>query len=576
MNNFYYLEEHKVARPQSIFLVFEQRQWTNSQAYETVLCWANYFVDLGVKQQEIVALDFMNGPAFVFAIFGLWAVGATPAFINYNLKGHPLEHCIEVSTAKYIIYDEEIEMNIDSIAEALNRSGIIKVCYRARSRETSSIQSIDEATILRQSRERPSDSLRSSAKALDAAVLIYTSGSTGLPKAAVVTWTKFSSGARASSGAMGITSSDRFYTCMPLYHGTATVLGLGTCLVTGATLVLGKKFSNKTFWPEVQDSRATIIQYVGEVCRYLMSVAPSNRDKDHCVRMAYGNGMRPDVWERFRERFGIETIAEFYASTEGVGGSFNYNTGPFGAGAVGRLGYLGRMSGNGTVLLKVDLDSGAEIRTPAGLCVACKPGEIGEVAYPIDTSNPQRSFSGYFNNKKASESKLIRNVLKKDDLYLRMGDLMSQDVDGFSFFHDRLGDTFRWKGENVSTTEVSEAIGSFAGIAETNVYGVQIPNHDGRVGCVAISLDHTAPLDLQALLAHLQNVLPKYAVPQFLRFVREMEVTGNHKHQKVALREQGVDPRKTGRDRICWIEHGRYSDFGPSEWQTLIAGSSRL
>ncbi|BFZ55408.1 long-chain fatty acid transporter fat1 [Savitreella phatthalungensis] len=571
-NNFYVIEDHLKSRPDAVMLVYGSREWTYKQAMTEILRWANYLISLDLKSGDLVALNFTNRPAFVFAFCGAWAAGVVPALINFNLVDNALAHCVKVSTAKVMIFDDEAAKNVSTAKDLL--PGVKFICYSEDARADFA-ENITAADLSRQPLSRPPNSRRGGQKMTSPAALIYTSGSTGLPKAAIVPWAKYGSSAVASSGLIGITQSDRFYTCMPLYHGTANILGFGSCLAVGATFCLGHRFSNKTFWPEVRQTRATIIQYVGEVCRYLLAVPPSPLDGQHNVRMAYGNGMRPDVWERFRQRFKIPTITEFYASTEGVGGSFNHNSNSLGAGAVGKLGSLGRALSQSYAIVKVDTDTEELVRDKNGLCVLCGPGEPGELMYVLEEGNAERAFVGYFGNQKASDSKLIRNVAKKGDLYMRMGDLMSVDADGFTYFHDRLGDTFRWKGENVSTTEVAEAIGSFPGIAEANVYGVQLPNHDGRAGCAAVDLDPSTKVDWEKLGQHVAKALPKYAVPLFVRITR-MQSTGNYKQQKVGLRNEGVDHSKCGGDQIKWFKNGRYVDFEPRDWQALVAGQAKL
>lgn len=578
MNCFYALEEHVRVRPDKLFIIYQGREWTFQGVYQRVLQWANYFLTLGIKPRDVVALNFTNKPSFLFATFGLWSIGATPSFLNHNLVDKALLHCVRVSTARVMLYDEEIATNVLPVLPELTEMGVRTIRWEEHEtpRGSQTTEIVSESFLSLQNTLRPADTLRAGQKPTDTAVLIYTSGSTGLPKAAVVIWNKFAMDGVTSTNLIRITEKDRYYTCMPLYHGTAFILGFGSCLATGATLVIGHKFSHKTFWPEVRASKATVIQYVGEACRYMLSAPPSPLDRQHHVHTAYGNGMRPDIWERFRTRFGVKNIAEFYASTEGVGSSFNYNSNALGAGAVGHAGTLIKSLLPGSAIIKVDLYTEEPLRGPDGLCVKYGPGELGEMTFLIDSTDPRKTFAGYFNNKSASANKLIKDVKKKGDTYVRMGDLMSRDSDGFVYFHDRLGDTFRWHGENVSTTEVSEAIGAFPGISEANVYGVQLPNHDGRAGCVAILPDPSVALDLDAFAQHISKTLPKYAIPRFLRFVKVMDVTGNHKHQKVGLRNEGVDPALVRGDVTYWMNGGTYVRFNEKEWLSIVAGSARL
>jgi acyl-CoA synthetase (AMP-forming)/AMP-acid ligase II len=346
---------------------------------------------------------------------------------------------------------------------------------------------------------------------------------------------------------MGLKSGpdgDRWYVCMPLYHGTGGTTAL-VCMVTGITCCIGTKFSTSRFWTDVRDSHSTAIVYVGETARYLINAPPSPLDRKHNVRAMFGNGLRPDVWHRFVERFGIEIVGEFFNSTEGVMALFNGSRGPFTATSVGHQGALDRWrTRNLYVPVACDVVTGDLLRDP-------KTGFCSRVPYAtgseILVNMPHESaFVGYWNNDAATQARFERNVFAKGDLWYRTGDALRRDADGRWFFLDRLGDTFRWKSENVSTAEVAEALGSFPGILETNVYGVEVPGHDGKAGCAAI---HVAPealeaFDFNALLAHARSKLPKYAVPVFLRVQRKVNAMHNNKQNKVPLRQDGIDLRK--------------------------------
>jgi acyl-CoA synthetase (AMP-forming)/AMP-acid ligase II len=248
---------------------------------------------------------------------------------------------------------------------------------------------------------------------------------------------------------------------MPLYHTSAAILGFLSMLSSGRTLVIGRKFSTKTFWKDVRDSDATIIQYVGETCRYLLAAAPQrdpetgeNLDTKHKVRMAFGNGLRPDVWDRFKKRFGIAAISEFYASTEGIGGTWNLSHNDFSSGAVGRNGVLLQiLLGGSLAIVEVDWSTELPFRdSKTGLCKRVAQGKPGELLYKLDETDIKKTFQGYYNNKDATEGKIVRNVLRKGDAYYRTGDIIVSDADGRWYFNDRIGDTFRWKSENVSTS----------------------------------------------------------------------------------------------------------------------------
>jgi len=385
---------------------------------------------------------------------------------------------------------------------------------------------------------------------------------------------------------------------MPLYHSSACILGFITCLYSGSTLVIGHKFSARTFMKEARENSATIIQYVGETLRYIMAVAPEKDavtgeelDKKHNIRVAFGNGLRPDIWNKFKERFNIPTIAEFYSATEGTSGSWNNSSNDFSAGAIGRNGALGNIIlGRGTAIVDVDHETQEPWRDPkTGLCKKMPRGEPGELLYAIDATDPQANFQGYFRNNKATESKIVRDVLKKGDAYFRTGDMVRWDKDGRWFFSDRLGDTFRWKSENVSTNEVSEVLGSHPEVHEANVYGVTLPNHDGRAGCAAIVLNQqlasgntTTALEpsrglLDSLAAHTLQNLPRFAAPIFIRITPQTQSTGNNKQQKHVLRSEGVDPSLVSKsDRVYWLQGDTYVPFEQKNWTRLTGGQVRL
>jgi acyl-CoA synthetase (AMP-forming)/AMP-acid ligase II len=339
-------------------------------------------------------------------------------------------------------------------------------------------------------------------------------------------------------------NGDRWYVCMPLYHGTGGTTAL-VCMVTGITCCIGTKFSTSRFWADVRDSNSTAIVYVGETARYLINSPPSDLDRKHKVRAMFGNGLRPDVWQRFVDRFGIEIVGEFFNSTEGVMALFNGSRGPFTATSVGHQGLIDRWrTRNLYVPVECDIVTGDLVRDPkTGFCKRKAYEEGSEILVQMPS---EQAFVGYWNNPDATSKRFERNVFKKGDLWYRTGDALRRDADGRWFFMDRLGDTFRWKSENVSTAEVAEALGSFPGIQEANVYGVEVPGHDGRAGCAAIHIapEHRDKFDFKALLDYARQKLPKYAVPVFLRVQQKQTTMHNNKQNKVPLRNDGVDLRK--------------------------------
>lgn len=577
LNAFYLLEGYALGKQANdVFLIYDGRQWTYKELYRIALSYGTWLKNTyNIQRNDIVAIDFTNNEKFVFLWFGLWAIGAKPAFINYNLSGKALAHCIQVSTARLTLIDPEVEGNFTHEL----RDGLSKVEFKVLTPEV-------EAEIVSTEGVREPDSSRSEDLSQNTAALIFTSGTTGLPKAAIVSWTKATIGPILAKNFMSLRKSDIFYTSMPLYHASASILGLLVVLNTGATIHVGKKFSTKLFWQDCRSSNATVIQYVGETCRYLLAAPPQldpktgeNLDKANSVRMAFGNGLRPDVWNRFKERFGIEAIAEFYSATEGSSASWNYSKNDFSKGAIGRHGSIGKIIlGKAWAPVVLDWETEAPWRDPiTGFCQRVKPGEPGEMLFKLDETNIAKGFQGYFNNKKSTDSKIMRDVFVKGDAYFRTGDLMIWDAHGRVYFNDRIGDTFRWKGENVSTNEVSELLGSHPAVQEANVYGVEIPHHDGRAGCVAIVLAEEPHERLLSSLAdHARKSLPRFAVPLFLRLMKDMQITGTNKQQKHVVRTQGVNPAKTGDDDLYWLKGGTYVKFSRKDWEELNGGRVRL
>ena len=381
---------------------------------------------------------------------------------------------------------------------------------------------------------------------------------------------------------------DRWYNCMPYYHGTGGQSAIAQ-MMAGTSVAIGKGFSVRNFWNDVRDSESTFIVYVGETARYLLAAPPHPLDKAHKVRVMYGNGLRPDVWLRFRERFGVEEVAEFFNSSEGVLALFNYNRGDFQANCVGHHGAILRFSMKDQfVPVEVDHDSNELIRDPkTGFVKRNSYEEGGEIIVRI----PEEAyFAGYWKNPTATKKKFAYNVFKKGDIFYRSGDALRRSPDGRWYFLDRLGDTYRWKSENVSTAEVAQAIGRFPGVLEANVYGVQIPQHEGRAGCAALSIapEQRERFDWGELAKYTAERLPRHAVPVFIRIISGELGAGamhNNKQNKVGLREEGVDPAKRGKkvvggekDKVWYMQpgSGTYTPFGEAEWSGLVGGKARL
>ncbi|KXX79669.1 Very long-chain fatty acid transport protein [Madurella mycetomatis] len=588
LNFFYRFEDLATSKSSEnrLFLCFEDRAYTYAQAYDTVLRYAIWLRDRrNVKKGELVALNFQNTDTFVFLLLALWALGAVPALINYNLSGKPLAHCIRKATARLVLIDPVVAGNVGEDVRSELSGTSFEVVTPELERQMLSLEPT-----------RPPDEVRNDALENGMGILIYTSGTTGLPKAAIVSWAKLTVVGGFTSRWVGTTKNDVFYTAMPLYHSTAMLLGFANALSMGATFAMSRKFSTSSFWDDVRKHNANIIQYVGETCRYLLSaptrtdpVTGENLDRKHSVRVALGNGLRPDVWNRFKERFGIETIAEFYGSTEGSFATWNLSRNDYSMGAVGRSGFLYNVIlGRSVAVVEVDHETELPYRDPkAGFCIRARPGDPGELLFKLPAHDVDSRFQGYYGDKDATSSKIMRSVFSKGDAWFRTGDVVRWDSENRLYFADRIGDTFRWKSENVSTAEVAQVVGLHPAVLESTVYGVELPHHEGRAGCAAIILQPAAlvgegglpsPETLKALAQHVRRGLPKYALPLFIRVVGDgvIQTTGTNKHQKNNLRSEGVDPSGTGSDLVFWLKGDSYVKFGRRDWEALQAGYVNL
>ncbi|MES1199153.1 MAG: long-chain-acyl-CoA synthetase [Pseudomonadota bacterium] len=523
-------------------IVFEGQSATYRQLEGLANRFAAWAESAGVKRGETVALVMPNRLEYVPCWMGLAKRGVSTALINTNLQGAALAHSLSISGASHVITDASSLETFDTIRVQLARPLTIWVIDGEGELGTNRFPLDLKHPALPP--ERPPRSVRDGIKASETALYIYTSGTTGMPKAAKITHARAQLYMRAFAGATEATSEDRVYCALPLYHSTGGLCGVGAALFNGGTLVLRRKFSVTHFWPDIVDHGCTIFVYIGELCRYLVNQPPSKLERAHHLKLAFGNGLRPEVWPEFQERFGVKRILEFYGSTEGNVSLFNFDGQP---GAVGRVPpYLRKKF---TVrLVKFDVEAEQPVRTPDGFCVECAPGDIGE-AVGLIGHDARQNYSGYA-DKAASERKVLRDAFEKGDAWFRTGDLMRQDAAGYFYFVDRIGDTYRWKGENVSTTEVAQAVSHYPGVAEANVYGVNITGLDGRAGMVAITPGEG--FDLCGLRDFLTRELPAYARPLFIRLEPAIETTGTFKYRKVDLVAEGFDPTK--------IEHEIYFD----------------
>uniref|UniRef100_A0A8C5SV53 long-chain-fatty-acid--CoA ligase n=1 Tax=Laticauda laticaudata TaxID=8630 RepID=A0A8C5SV53_LATLA len=404
---------------------------------------------------------------------------------------------------------------------------------------------------------------------MDTCLYIFTSGTTGLPKAARVSHLKTIL-ALGFYKLVGARSSDVIYLTLPLYHMAGSLLGILGTFGLGATCVLKKKFSASQFWPDCRTHGVTIFQYIGELCRYLVNQPQSPADREHSLRLAVGSGMRPDVWREFLRRFGNIKVVETYGMTEGNVTLFNYTST---VGAVGRGSWIYKCF-SPFELVRFDAVQGGPLRDEAGRCQRVDIGEPGLLISPVTFRNP---FLGYAGGRELTEAKMLHGVFSDGDVYFNSGDLMVQDAKGFISFWDRTGDTYRWKGENVATTEVGETLSMLDSLREVTVYGVSVPGYDGRAGMATLVLQPDANFDGPHIYQHVAELLPPYAWPRFLRLQEQLEMTETFKQKRFRLVEEGFDPRRIS-DPLYVLDIGArtYVPLTLDTWAKIAAGELRL
>jgi fatty-acyl-CoA synthase len=490
----------------------------------------------GVGKGDAVCLLMPNRPEYLALWLGITRAGGVVALLNTNLTGLALAYCINVVAPKHIIVAAELLAPLDS-ARANIANG---AAFWLHGDADANLPRIDRE-VEHLSGDTLAENERCRLTIEDRALFIYTSGTTGLPKAANMNHYRVMLASHAFAGVMATKASDRMYDCLPMYHTAGGLVATGALLVKGGSVVIREKFSAREFWDDVVRYDCTLVQYIGELCRYLVNSPTHRNENAHRLRLACGNGLRPDVWPQFKRRFQIPQIIEFYAATEGNVSLFNFEGKE---GAVGRVPWF-LAHRFPTKVVRFDVERQQPVRGADGFCIECGPDEAGEVIGKIlkDASKPGARFEGYAATAE-TEKKILHDAFQKGDSWFRTGDLMRKDKDGYFYFVDRVGDTFRWKGENVSTTEVEEAIGAFDEALEANVYGVAIPGRDGRAGMAAIVAKDN--FNLTAFHDHLARRLPDYARPVFLRTRGHIDVTATFKQKKLDLVAQGFDPGAIG------------------------------
>ena len=492
-----------------IFLKFGDQQLTYRDANAAANRYAAVLAARGVGQGDVVGIMLRNSPNAVLAMLATVKCGAVAGMLNYHQRGEVLAHSLGLLKAKVLIAETDL---VSAVAESGGTG----------TTETLTVEDLERYAV---SAPATNPASASAVQAKDTAFYIFTSGTTGFPKASVMTHRRWLA-ALAAFGGLGLRlhSSDTLYCCLPLYHNNALTVALSSVINSGSTLLLGKSFSASRFWDEVIAGDATAFIYIGEICRYLLNQPPKPTDRAHKVRVIAGNGLRPEIWNEFTKRFGIERVCEFYASSEGNTAFINIFNVPQTTG----------ISPTPLAYVEYDPDTGAPLRDENGRVRRVPAGEPGLLISPVNKLQP---FDGY-TDKESSEKKLVRNAFREGDCWFNSGDVMSPQGMGHAAFVDRLGDTFRWKGENVATTQVEAALASDGSVEECTVFGVEVPDTGGRAGMAAVKLRDGAEFDGQSVARAVYSQLPAYALPLFVRVVHSLEHTSTFKSRKVELRKQ--------------------------------------
>jgi fatty-acyl-CoA synthase len=552
-------------QPDRVALVTDDASLDYDGLSKRINRYARWARSVGVAKGDTVCLIMPNGIDYVAAWLGISRVGGVVALINTRLVGQSLAHCVDVAKPSHIIVGHELAETLQSATPHLKTDAKIWTHGDARSERAIDVAlaALDDGAL--------SPDEHGEVTIDDRALLIYTSGTTGLPKAASISHRRILNWGFWFAGLTGATLQDRLYDCLPLFHSVGGIVAPCSMLAAGGSVVIAEKFSASNFWPDIVRHDCTLFQYIGELCRYLLKAPPSEYENRHRLRLVCGNGLRGDIWEDFQGRFAIPRILEFYAATEGNFSLFNVEGQP---GAIGRIPpLLAHRFPAG--LVKLDPDTGAPLRNDEGFCIACARGEAGEAIGRIGKADEGGGrFEGY-TDAGETEKKILRDVFAKGDAWFRTGDLMRLDDKGFFHFVDRIGDTFRWKGENVATSEVNDAVRDFTGVVDATTYGVSVPGADGRAGMSAIVVNEG--FDIAALSAHLAQRLPAYARPVFIRISRELDATETFKQKKGELAREGFDPSAIA-EPLFMLDpgSGAYVALGFDTYAQIAEGTIRL
>lgn len=565
------LEATTRAHPDSTALIYGTEKLTYAQLNRRVNQTARALHALGVGRGDVVALCIENRPAFLFAWMGLAKLGAVAAFLNTNVGGAPLAHALTVTGARRVIVGEEC---LRLFADRAKGEGAPALWLwpdpeRPAAADQRALCALDfESKVDAAPDDDPPAAWRKGVVASDTVIYIFTSGTTGLPKAARMSHARWLMSGGVMRVTTGLGPDDCFYIFLPLYHGAAAQSGVATAMAAGAAMLLRRKFSRREFWADVRRHRVTACQYVGEICRFLLTEPGKPDDRQHSLRVMVGAGMAPEIWEQWVHRFGDMRIFEGWGATEANANVINVDNR---IGSCGRVPYWEKTN---LRLVRYDADTETHPRGPDGfmqLAGVDEPGEALGMILDIPDVMAGR-FEGY-TSKEATEKKILRNVFKQGDAWWASGDLLRCDADGYCWFVDRIGDTYRWNSENVSTAEVADQLGDFPGMDAVTIYGVKVEGCEGRAGMAAVVMQPERAFDPAAFWEFAMQRLPRYAAPLFVRLPAAADMTGNYKLRKVDLKRDGYDPARIA-DPLFVRDDGahRYVPFSADALRRALGG----
>ncbi len=531
------LEERARDSAERPFIIFEDREITYAQANQMADRIAHAARDAGFSRGDVIALLMENRPEFVLVWLGLAKAGIIAALINTSATGPVLAHALQQVEAKAIIVGSECLDALATLDPPLSIPAW-EMTEPGQARQGGDGVRDFNAMLAAAAATPAPAAWRSGIVAADPLYLIYTSGTTGLPKAARMSHLRFLNSGEMMGGIMAFDRNDVFYCVLPLYHGAGGMVVPSAALAFGIPFVLRRKFSRSKFWDDVRRHKITAMYYIGEIIRFLLASPAQPDERAHTLRKMAGAGLKPNIWREFVERFGIESVIEGLGSTEANYGITNVDN------VIGSVGRIPFPEYSNIRVVLWDTENGRHQRDAEGRLVLAQAGEVGElIAEVLDNDGVAGFFEGY-TSPQATEAKLMRDVFRPGDCWVKSGDLVRFDEDGYFYFHDRTGDTFRWKSENVSTQEVETILSAFPGLDMINIYGVRVPGTEGRAGMAAVTMTPGVPFDPHAFYAFAQKRLATYAIPVFIRLSNAADMTTTFKLKKVALQRQGYNPQR--------------------------------